>query len=61
MKLYVHPPQGLFYGFPKEIPESCSHNDDDTIKWIIDNGYPQKLYNGYVKQDFLNKCKIYQK
>jgi hypothetical protein len=35
----IDPPSGWMYGFPKEIPEHV----DDTCKWLIDNGYPEKL------------------
>lgn len=34
----IDPPEGWRYGFPKEIPEHV----DDTRKWLIENGYPEK-------------------
>ena len=39
----IDPPSGWLYGFPKEIPEHV----DDTIKWLIENGYPEKLIKEY--------------
>lgn len=35
----IDPPSGWMYGFPKEIPEGVG----DTCKWLVDNGYPEKL------------------
>lgn len=35
----IDPPSGWMYGFPKEIPEDV----DNTTKWLVDNGYPEKL------------------
>lgn len=36
MALFVDPPEGWKFGFPKEVPvgEKPSH------QWLIDNGYP---------------------
>ena len=34
----IDPPEGWRYGFPKEIPEDV----DNTRKWLIENGYPEK-------------------
>jgi len=39
----IDPPSGWKYGFPKEIPEHV----DDTCKWLIDNGYPEKLIEDF--------------
>jgi len=33
----IDPPSGWKYGFPKEIPEHV----DNTVQWLIDNGYPE--------------------
>jgi hypothetical protein len=31
------------YGFPKAIPNDV----DDTKKWLVENGYPQKIIDDY--------------
>jgi len=36
--LMIDPPSGWKYGFPKPIPRDVT----DTIKWLLENGYPQK-------------------
>jgi len=33
----IDPPSGWRYGFPKVLPEDVT----DTIKWLVENGYPQ--------------------
>ena len=33
----IDPPSGWRYGFPKVLPENVT----DTIKWLLENGYPQ--------------------
>jgi hypothetical protein len=35
----IDPPSGWQYGFPKPIPNDVK----DVKKWLVDNGYPQKL------------------
>ena len=39
----IDPPKGWLYGFPKEIPEHV----DNTIQWLIENGYPEKVIKDY--------------
>ena len=34
----IDPPSGWKYGFPKELPDDI----EDTMKWLVENGYPQK-------------------
>lgn len=38
-KLYIDPPSGWRYGFPKEFTEEDCHNLE---LWLIANGYPEK-------------------
>jgi hypothetical protein len=33
----IDPPGGWRYGFPKELPAGV----EDTLKWLVANGYPQ--------------------
>jgi len=39
----IDPPKGWLYGFPKEIPEHV----DNTVQWLIENGYPEKLVKDF--------------
>lgn len=38
--LYIDPPSGWKYGFPKVYPTDV--DPKDTIKWLISQGYPQE-------------------
>lgn len=38
-KRMIDPPRGWEYGFPKEAPPDGT----DTLKWLVEQGYPQKL------------------
>lgn len=35
--MMIDPPSGWKYGFPKPLPEEVV----DTMKWLVENGYPQ--------------------
>ena len=37
MTLYVDPPEGWRWGFPKAVPKDREH---DIWKWIFEQGYP---------------------
>jgi hypothetical protein len=39
----IDPPSGWQYGFPKAIPDDVI----DTMKWLVENGYPQKVIDSY--------------
>lgn len=39
MTLYVDPPEGWRYGFPKAVPKDREH---DLQAWIIEQGYPKE-------------------
>lgn len=43
-RVYVDPPGGWVYGFPKELPSEY-HNDKnfDLHKWLYEQGYPEKV------------------
>tara|TARA_B110001454_G_C12569091_1_gene371089 strand:- start:258 stop:446 length:189 start_codon:yes stop_codon:yes gene_type:complete len=34
----IDPPSGWKYGFPKVLPNDVT----DTLKWLVENGYPQE-------------------
>ncbi len=38
-RMWVDPPQGYLYGFPKIYTPS---EDGDFTKWMIKNGYPKE-------------------
>jgi len=41
--LYIDPPSGWMYGFPKEAPANLREmNDDQLNEWLVSNGYPQE-------------------
>jgi hypothetical protein len=40
MALMIDPPSGWMYGFPKALPDPPP---EDIKKWLIENGYPQRL------------------
>lgn len=42
IKLFVDPPSGWRYGFPKECPEDVFQSNEDFRKWLLDQGYPEK-------------------
>jgi hypothetical protein len=42
-KLFIDPPSGWRYGFPKEI----SSDIKDVKTWLVENGYPQEEIDSY--------------
>lgn len=38
MILYVDPPEGWRYGFPKAVPKD---READLLNWIVEQGYPK--------------------
>jgi hypothetical protein len=40
---YIDPPEGWRYGFPKVIPDGVVN----TSKWLVEQGYPQKLIDEF--------------
>lgn len=43
-KVFVDPPDGWKYGFPKPIPRYELHRVDD---WLVENGYPKKIADSF--------------
>lgn len=41
MKLWIDPPSGWKYGFPKVW--DSEKDSRDIYKWMVENGYPQAL------------------
>jgi hypothetical protein len=41
MKVWIDPPEGWRYGFPKIYDQDT---DGTTKEFLIKNGYPEKLY-----------------
>lgn len=41
--VYIDPPSGWKYGFPKLAPKNLREmNGDDLNDWLISNGYPKE-------------------
>ena len=41
--VWVDPPSGWQYGFPKSVNEAYHKMGADKTQWYLDNGYPEKL------------------
>ena len=44
MTLYVDPPDGWRFGFPKAVPKGWEH---DLIAFILNEGYPKPMIDWY--------------
>ena len=42
MTLYVDPPDGWRYGFPKAVPKD---READLFAWLAEQGYPKQWLN----------------
>ena len=42
----IDPPSGWKYGFPKILP----NNITNTLKWLVENGYPQEEIDEFGDQ-----------
>ena len=51
VRIWIDPPNGWRYGFPKVIPVQTKANGEDAIKaWLLNNGYPQhEIDNGGMR------------
>ena len=49
--IWIDPPSGWKYGFPKEIPLETKIEGEDAVKaWLLANGYPQyEIDNGGMR------------
>lgn len=54
--LIIDPPSGWRYGFPKEFPRNIL-SDGQLIKWLLANGYPQKL----IDDGMFKYCRYWEK
>jgi len=54
MVLWIDPPSGHLFGFPKPIPDDLKLEDE--TQWFLDNGYPQKL----IDQGMLRHCRFWE-
>ena len=40
-RVFVDPPSGWMYGFPREAPKNLREmTSDDLCAWLVENGYP---------------------
>jgi len=52
-RLIVDPPSGWRYGFPKEMPQGMTIEEEN--QWFLENGYPQKL----IDDGMLKYCRMW--
>ena len=46
--LYIDPPSGWKYGFPKPAPENLqTMTTAQLYQWFVENGYPQEELNKF--------------
>jgi len=43
--VYIDPPQGWVYGFPKAMPVDVK----DVEGWLVQNGYPKEIIESFGK------------
>jgi hypothetical protein len=47
-KLYIDPPSGWKYGFPKPAPDNFREMTQKQLdQWFVDNGYPEMELNSF--------------
>jgi len=52
-KLFVDPPSGWKYGFPKQAPSNLREMDfHDITNWLVENGYPIEEAEVWSKSKF---------
>lgn len=52
-RLIVDPPEGWRYGFPKEMQQGMTIEEEN--QWFVNNGYPQKL----IDDGMLKYCRMW--
>lgn len=50
-KKMIDPPSGWMFGFPKAIPNDVT----DVNKWLVENGYPQKMIDDLGEYFFVRE------
>lgn len=55
-KMMIDPPSGWKYGFPKVFPYDVK--PEDTLDWLVKNGYPQKEIDSYGKHFYCRHWEI---
>lgn len=53
MTLYVDPPEGWRYGFPKAVPKD---REAEIISWMLEQGYPKALIDEWAVAHFPIRC-----
>lgn len=46
MKMYIDPPEGWRYGFPKILPDNIRGNDA-VNEWLVSQGYPRHIIDQF--------------
>ena len=61
--LFIDPPTGWLYGFPKEAPVNLRQMDADQFhEWLISNGYPQEQVDYWKNSPKYNSvpCRFFE-
>ncbi len=45
--VYIDPPEGWKYGFPKAIPEDKLKGISRISDWLVEEGYPKSVIDNY--------------
>lgn len=57
--MYINPPDGEKYGFPKIAPDRLADmNDSQVYAWLVKNNYPQEEID---KREGKLFCKVFEK
>lgn len=61
--IFIDPPSGWKYGFPKQAPATLREmNGDDLNEWLLRNGYPEEEINYWRKSPKYSSvpCKFFE-
>jgi len=53
--VYIDPPSGWEFGFPKVLPDDV----EDVDAWLIENGYPAELIEHWADSDSGMPCNMF--
>jgi 16S rRNA G966 N2-methylase RsmD len=51
--VFIDPPYGWLYGFPKKVTHEIYDEIVDLKEWCVKNGYPEKLVDSYGEYFFV--------
>jgi len=53
--VYIDPPSGWMYGFPKALPDDV----EDVDAWLIENGYPAEMIEHWADSEIGMPCSMF--